>query len=136
VVLGNGQRWHVPRGKGNQDIPAKDPVGDQLQAAVTQAAKEWGPQHLSSRERRAIDKAVEEGEYWLARLLEREARGRFVESRVYKRFDRFYDWSRNKGVDVVDPATGYKYEILSGTESNMARHGRRMDGELFRLLTF
>ncbi|WNG25830.1 hypothetical protein F0U62_18775 [Cystobacter fuscus] len=40
-----------------------------------------------------------------------------------------------KGVDVVVPG-GYKYEILSGTESNLARHGRRMAGEFFRLLTF
>ncbi len=27
-------------------------------------------------------------------------------------------------------------EILSGTESNLARHGRRMAGEFFRMLTF
>jgi len=39
------------------------------------------------------------------------------------------------GVDVVVPG-GYKYEILSGTESNLARHGRRMAGEFFRMLTF
>ncbi|ATB38176.1 hypothetical protein CYFUS_003609 [Cystobacter fuscus] len=30
----------------------------------------------------------------------------------------------------------YKYEMLSGTESNLARHGRRMAGEFFRMLTF
>ncbi|QRO03080.1 hypothetical protein JRI60_04850 [Archangium violaceum] len=41
----------------------------------------------------------------------------------------------NKGVDVVDPA-GYQYEILSSSESNLARHGRRMVGELFWMLTF
>jgi hypothetical protein len=76
------------------------------------------------------------GEYWLAHLLEREARGRFVEERVRQRFKHLYDFSRNRGVDVIDPATGYRYEILSGTESNMARHGRRMAGELFRMLTF
>ncbi|EPX62172.1 hypothetical protein D187_010076 [Cystobacter fuscus DSM 2262] len=40
-----------------------------------------------------------------------------------------------KGVDVVVPG-GYKYEMLSGTESNLARHGRRMAGEFFRMLTF
>jgi hypothetical protein len=28
------------------------------------------------------------------------------------------------------------YEILSGTDSNLARHGRRMAGEFFRMLTF
>jgi len=136
VVLGNGQRWHLPRGKSEGDIPVEDAVGDELQKAVTEAAREWGPNHLSLRERQAIDKARKEGEYWLARLLEREARGRFVERRVYDKFQHLYDWSLNKGIDITDPATGYQYEILSGTESNLARHGRRMAGELFRMLTF
>jgi len=49
-------------------------------------------------------------------------------------FKHLYDFSRNGAVDVIDPA-GYRYEILSGTESNLARHGRRMAGELFRMLT-
>jgi hypothetical protein len=39
-------------------------------------------------------------------------------------------------VDVIDPVTGTRYEILSGTASNLARHGRRMTGEFFRMLTF
>ncbi|WP_309897156.1 hypothetical protein [Archangium sp.] len=51
-------------------------------------------------------------------------------------FDHLYDFSLNKGVDVVDPTTGTRYEILSGTDSNLARHGRRMAGEFFRMLTF
>ena len=136
VVLGNGQRWHLPRGKSLQDIPGADPVGDQLQDAVTQAARQWGPDRLSRNEMAAIKDAQKQGEFWLARLLEREARGRFVESRVGARFKHLYDFSRNRGVDVTDPATGRRYEILSGTESNLARHGRRMAGELFRMLTF
>ncbi|HYO54338.1 hypothetical protein [Archangium sp.] len=136
VVLGNGQRWHLPRGKSLQDIPAEDEVGDQLQEAVTRAAKEWGPDKLSDNELRAIDKALKRGKYWLARLLEREARGRFVQDQVSRRFKHLYDFSLNKGVDVVDPRTGRRYEILSGTESNLARHGRRMAGEFFRMLTF
>jgi hypothetical protein len=44
-------------------------------------------------------------------------------------------WSRT-GVDAVDPATGYQYEVLSGMVSNMERHGRRMAEEFFRLITF
>ena len=72
---------------------------------------------------------------WLARLLEREARGRFVENEVSSQFKHLYNFSRNKGVDVEVPG-GYKYEILSGTDSNLARHGRRMAGEFFRMLTF
>ena len=43
---------------------------------------------------------------------------------------------KQQGVDVVDPTTGRQYEILSGTESNLARHGQRMASELFRMLTF
>ncbi|XWX22891.1 hypothetical protein ACN28T_17420 [Melittangium boletus] len=71
----------------------------------------------------------------MARLLEREARGRFVENKVREQFQHLYNFSRGKGVDVDVPG-GYKYEILSGTDSNLARHGRRMAGEFFRMLTF
>jgi hypothetical protein len=106
-----------------------------LQEAVTRVAREWGPHRLTPSEKDAIEQALKKGEYWLARLLEREARGRFVHARLKERFEgplRF----NHQGVDVVDPASGRKYEILSGTESNLARHGRRMAGEFFRMLTF
>ncbi|WP_245814733.1 hypothetical protein [Cystobacter ferrugineus] len=136
VELSDGQYWHLPRGRSVADIPTQDTVGDQLQKAVTRAAEEWGPQHLTDNERRAIQAATEKGRSWLARLLEREARGRFVEERVSRQFKHLYDFSRNRGVDVIDPKTGTRYEILSGTESNLARHGRRMPGEFFRMLTF
>ncbi|WNG31794.1 hypothetical protein F0U62_29755 [Cystobacter fuscus] len=106
-----------------------------LQEAVAQAAKKWGSHRLSRQEQIAIEEAKKRGEYWLARLLEREARGRFVEDEVSKQFKHLYNFSRNKGVDVEVPG-GYKYEILSGTDSNLARHGRRMAGEFFRMLTF
>jgi hypothetical protein len=42
----------------------------------------------------------------------------------------------NRGVDAVDPMTGYRYEILSGTKSNLELHGRRMAEELFRMIAF
>ncbi len=135
VQLDDGQRWHLPRGKSAADIPAEDKVGDLLQAAVTKAANQWGRDKLSRNERDAIDEALKQGEYWLARLLEREARGRFVENEVSRQFKHLYNFSRNKGVDVEVPG-GFKYEILSGTDSNLARHGRRMAGEFFRMLTF
>ncbi|WP_239576254.1 hypothetical protein [Archangium primigenium] len=135
VELSDGQRWHLPRGKSAADIPAEDTVGDLLQEAVTKAARNWGPDKLSRNERDAIDEALTQGEYWLARLLEREARGRYVENEVSRRFKHVYHFSRSKGVDVEVPG-GFKYEILSGSESNLARHGRRMAGEFFRMLTF
>jgi hypothetical protein len=136
VELSDGQRWHLPRGKSVSDIPAEDKVGDMLQEAVTRAAKEWGPHRLSPRERGAIRDAHKQGEYWLARLLEREAQGRFVHAKVKDELQHLYRFN-HQGVDVVDPSLGgYKYEILSGTESNLARHGRRMAGEFFRMLKF
>jgi hypothetical protein len=135
VVFPNGARWHVPRGKSVADIPTRDEVGDRLQEAVIRAAREWGPHRLSPNEQDAIDRALRQGKYWLARLLEREARGRFVHKRVEEQFRGRLQWN-HQGVDVVDLKTGRKYEILSGTESNLALHGRRMATEFFRMLTF
>ncbi len=135
VLTDRGERWHLSRDKGPGDIPLKDPVGDQLQEAVTQAAREWGPHRLSPGEVEAIDEALSQGKHWLARLLEREARGRFVHARVKRQFEGPYRFN-SQGVDVIDPATGLQYEILSGTQSNLARHGRRMSDEFFRMLTF
>nr|WP_224360679.1 hypothetical protein [Hyalangium versicolor] len=106
-----------------------------LQEAVTKAAKEWGPHKLSQNERRAIDDAKKTGEYWLAQLLEREAQGRFVHEEVKAQLRGSLRYT-HQGVDVVDLKSGRKYEILSGSESNLARHGRRMAGEFFRMLTF
>ncbi len=81
-----------------------------------------------------VDQARAAGEYWKANLWERMARGKFVENALRDQF-RHLRWSR-RGVDAVDPATGYRYEVLSGTRSNMAEHGRRMAEEIFRLIMF
>jgi len=134
-VFINGQRWHVPANTSLKKIPAADPVGDQLQAAARQAAKNWNPGQLSGPERTAIRRAREQGQYLKAHLQERMARGRFVEKQLRDQFTQLR-WSPNKGVDAVDPATGLQYEILSGTKWNMEMHGRRMAEELFRLISF
>ncbi|MCP3136792.1 hypothetical protein LXT23_05525 [Pyxidicoccus sp. QH1ED-7-1] len=133
-VLINGQRWHVPAKKPLKDIPATDPVGDQLQAAALRAAQRWGPHELRLEEQKAITQAVSRGEHWMARLLERQARGRFVERVLRSQFPQLR-WNL-RGVDVIDPSTGYKYELLSGTDSNLALHGQRMVDVLFRMITF
>jgi hypothetical protein len=133
-VLTHGQRWHVPANKPLKDIPAADPVGDQLQAAATRAAQQWSSHQLTVNESRAITAAAARGEHWLARLLERQARGRFVENALREQF-RHLRWNP-KGVDAVDPATGYTYEILSGTNSNLALHGQRMARFIFRMIAF
>ena len=130
----NGQRWHVPVNKSVKDIPARDPVGDELVAAARALRNDWGPARLRQPEARAIEKARAKGECWKANLLESEARGRYVHARLERQFPHL-KWNRT-GVDVVDPKTGIQYEILTRTESNMARHGRRMAEELFRMIDF
>ena len=66
--------------------------------------------------------------------MERRFRGQWVESRLREQFQGLR-WSRT-GVDAVDPATGLSYEVLTGTNSNMELHGRRMAEVFFRLITF
>lgn len=134
-VFINGQRWHVPPNTPLNKIPAADPVGDALQAAARQAATDWNPDMLRRAERAAITEAKRQGKYWKAHLLERMARGKFVEKQLRDKF-KHLRWSPNKGVDAVDPATGLKYEILSGTKWNLEMHGRRMAEDLFRMISF
>jgi len=133
-VLFNQQRWHVPANKSTKDIPLRDPVGDELVAAARALRDKWGPDKLTIKELGAIRDAKANGEYWKANLLESEARGRFVHAQLERQFTRL-EWKRI-GVDAVDPKTGIQYEILTRTESNMARHGRRMAEELFRMIGF
>ena len=133
-VFVNGQRWHVPANTPVQKIPAADPVGDALQAAAREAAQRWSPSVLSRAEREAINAARKLGKHLKAHLMERMARGKFVENELRDQF-KHLKWSR-QGVDAVDPATGLQYEILSGTKWNMEMHGRRMADELFRLIAF
>jgi hypothetical protein len=133
-VFINGQRWHVPANRSIKDIPFKDPVGDQLQAAAAQAARLWNRGMLSRPEQIAIDTARAQGQHFKAHLLERMFRGKFVERALREQF-KHLRWN-SKGVDAVDPATGSKYEILSGTKSNVELHGRRMAEEFFRMIAF
>jgi hypothetical protein len=131
----NGQRWHVPPNTPLKKIPVADPVGDQLQAAARQAAKQWNVGQLSGPERAAIQRARENGQYFKAHLMERMARGKFVEKQLRDQFTQLR-WNPNKGVDAIDPTTGLQYEILSGTKWNMEMHGRRMAKQLFRMISF
>jgi len=133
-ILFQQQRWHVPANKSIKDIPRHDPVGDELVAAARELRNDWSPAQMSRKEFGAISEARAKGEHWKANLLESEARGRFVHAQLEDRFPRL-EWKRT-GVDAVDPKTGIQYEILTRTESNMARHGRRMAEELFRMIGF
>lgn len=70
-----------------------------------------------------------------ANLLERQARGRWVEARLKERLPGL-SWN-DRGVDITGPAgQSYHYEIMSGTESNFALHGRRMASTFFRMIFF
>jgi len=138
-VIVNGQRWNVPKEMTPENIPTSDAVGDSLQNLASDAGRRWNPvRHLSLDEREAIARAREQGEYWQANLLEKQAKGRWVEKQVKMGAEKSglkLDWSR-RGADVVDPSTGLKYDILSGTKSNIDVHARRMYNELFRFITF
>ncbi|HLL03155.1 MAG TPA: hypothetical protein VK539_21415 [Myxococcaceae bacterium] len=133
-ILFQQQRWHVPANKSIKDLPLRDPVGDELVAAARALRNEWGPGKMSIKEYGAIRDAKAKGEYWKANLLESEARGRYVHAQLEELFPRL-KWNRT-GVDAVDTKTGIQYEILTRSESNMARHGRRMAEELFRMIGF
>ncbi|HYO51513.1 hypothetical protein [Archangium sp.] len=135
VVLSNGQRWHLPRGKDLHDIPAEDKIGDELQAAVERIARQWGDKHRTPAEREAIKRARAAGNEDNARHLDALARGRWVNARLKDEFIQL-EWY-SKGVDAVDPRPGgLKYEVLSGTRENFAVHGRRMPTEFFRMIFF
>ncbi|WP_224250087.1 SitA5 family polymorphic toxin [Hyalangium gracile] len=133
-VFFNGQRWHVPAKRSIGEIPAKDPVGDQLQVAAQRVAREWSRGKLTDRQVDAINEARAQGKHLEAHLMERRFRGQWVENMLRAEF-RDLRWNRT-GVDADDAATGLRYEVLSGTDSNMERHGRRMAEEFFRLITF
>ncbi len=135
VVLSNGQRWHVPRGRSLQDIPASDPLGDELQAAAIRAAKRWGKHRLTPEEQAAIDRALEQGQYFQAARLEGQARGRWVQEELKEEF-KHLKWN-HQGVDITHPAgLDLHYEVLAGTADNFGRHGRRMSEVFFRMIFF
>jgi hypothetical protein len=135
VILSNGERWHLPRGKSYRDIPGEDRLGDELQAAVKEFAAKWSQAFLRDEERRAIDAVRSRGLEHRANLLERQARGRWVELQMKQRFPSL-SWN-SRGVDITGPGgQSYHYEILSGTESNFALHGRRMASTFFRMIFF
>ena len=104
MELGNGQRWHLRKGMTPDDIPTADPVGDALQAAAKEIAPKWGPHKLTFSEREAVENFLRAGQVDRASLLERRARGKWVEAQLREQF-KHLRWS-SRGVDAVDPATG------------------------------
>ena len=134
VELSNGQRWHLRKGMSVEDIPGSDPVGDLLQAAARQEAPRWGLHRLTAEEMVARKKLLDAGKPYKARLLERMARGKWVEAQLRERF-KHLKWN-SRGVDAIDLATGHKYEVLTRTAWNLELHGRRMADVFFRMISF
>ena len=110
-----------------------------LQKATTEAGGRWNPpKHLTLQEKAAIGKARAAGKEYEAARLKGQAEGRWVEKQVreeMKEVNPDLQWN-SKGVDVVDPNTGLKYETMSGSKSNIDRHAKRMADDQFRFITF
>jgi hypothetical protein len=109
-----------------------------LQRLTDDAASRWNTSQLSINEQLAIAEARASGEHWRAGLLQAQAKGRWVENEVRsatQSMDLNLEWNR-VGVDVRDINTGFKYDVLSGTKSNIDTHAKRMSDELFRMITF
>jgi len=138
-VVVDDQRWNVPKKMDPSKIPRKDEVGNRLQELAAEAGRQWNPRrNLSAPARRAIAKARSLNEHWRANLLEKQAKGRWIEDQVKqaaKDSGLKLQWNK-KGVDVIDHATGLRYDIMSGSKSNMDRHAKRMPAELFRMIIF
>ena len=137
-IIVDGQRWHIPKGKSEASIPATDPVGDRLEALAAQHAKEWNTSKLTAPQARAIQEQIDAGRPYVAKIYEARYRGSWVEDRVRESaMSELPDlkWYE-RGVDVVDPKTGLRYDILSGSYGNMTEHAQRMSNEVFRMIPF
>jgi hypothetical protein len=138
IVTVRGQKWNVPAGKSEKDIPAKDPIGDQLQVSAKTYGSQWSTDSLTENEKEAIKKATEkakaDGSWWKVNLLKNQAKGRWVEEQLRRDFDNL-TWSR-KGVDVFDIKTNLNYDILLGSQWNISEHAKRMPNVMFRYVTF
>ena len=141
VVMDSGELWNVPEGQLN-NIPAIDPIGDQLQSITSDVASNWDPAvHLTDNEQSNIDDLRADGDYGLAQLQQQRARGRWVERSVRARSEELglnVQWgSVNSGLDAQSATIpGVQYDIMSGTNSNRDTHATREPDKLFRMITF
>jgi hypothetical protein len=134
VVTVRRQKWNVPAGKSEKDIPKSDPIGDALLASAKKYASTWSKNSLSPNERVAIQDATDQKKFWLAKLLENQAKGRWVESQVKPNFGQL-TWS-GIGVDAFDIKTNQSYDLLLGSSWNIEKHAKRMPNLVFRFIAF
>lgn len=112
-------------------------LGREVSPQAILASVMWavGTESYGAKVTAAINRMRRRGLLHRAELLERQARGRWVETELRLRFPQL-KWNR-RGVDVTGPSGQlYHYEILSGSESNFELHGRRMESTFFRMIFF
>ncbi len=81
---------------------------------------------------------MDKGRSYVANIYEARYRGSWVEDRVRERALKEFPQMKwyERGVDVIDPDTGLRYDVLSGSDTNMTDHAKRMSDEMFRMITF
>ncbi|HCI76140.1 MULTISPECIES: DUF6531 domain-containing protein [unclassified Psychrobacter] len=136
----NQALWSLPKGVNQSLIPIDDIVGDKLQALVKKHAATWSNKKLSRNEKDAIANAISKKNYGHANILRAQAKGRYVEKNVRNEAEttqglEHLKWSP-KGIDITDPKTGVKYDVMSGSDLNMRTHVERMPSFIWRMLTF
>ncbi len=138
IVNVRGQKWNLPVGKTEQDIPKVDPIGDALLGSAQKYGGQWSLSELSDKEaaniKDAEEKAKKDGSWYQVNRLKNQAKGRWVEGRVRADFSNL-TWSK-RGVDVADIKTGLNYDILLGSQWNIDKHAKRMLHIMFRYITF
>ena len=128
----NGNVWNLPKGMSVDDIPSLDDLGDELQSAVTSIAAKWSKAKLTTQEARAISRAFRRNEAWLGVLLEKQARGRWVERQIKTLHPHLKFQSIGPDLSINE----ISYDIMSGTQFNRNIHSKRMAEILFRMIEF
>ncbi len=139
-IMAEGNRWNLPKGRQMSAIPTSDPIGDEIQRLAKRYSDQFSDAKLTQTERFRIQSefASESPRYWLINLWKKQAKGRYVDSRVKGALAKSHPHLRGNavGVDIVDPQTGLSYDLLSGSKSNIQTHALRMPDVLFRYIEF
>lgn len=138
-VIVNGQRWNVPKGMDSSTIPHKDPletVFNKPQQTPLALGTLVVTLHLLSE--RPYPTHAPSMSIGVQISCNNRRRGGGLKKKVNEltKKDGFdIEWSR-KAVDVISPSTELRYDIMSGSKSNMDWHAKRMPDELFRVIIF
>jgi hypothetical protein len=119
-----------------------DPVGDMLETPAQNIARDWRRVTMMTVARRDAYARARAGTrgYARAMVMERQFRGQYVERMLRERLQDVHDlkWASprsGKGIDLIH-ASGRRYNVLSGTQSEIYTHVRRMPEETYRMIMF